>query len=68
MSSSSHGLRRPPVALGSKAIAPDKNVLAGNTQAAVARALKKMSADSNAALFSAEAAHAAFGKIRRSSR
>jgi hypothetical protein len=43
-------------------------VLAGDTRAAVARTLKKMTADSNAALFSAESAHAAFGKIRRASR
>jgi len=43
-------------------------MLLGDAKAAVARSLKKMAVDSNAALFEAEAAHAAFGKIRRASR
>jgi len=36
-----------------------------NAQAGVVRALKKISDDSNAELFSGKAAHAAFGHLRR---
>jgi hypothetical protein len=41
---------------------------AGDAKAAIARTLKKMAADSNAALFGAETAQAAFDKMRRASR
>jgi hypothetical protein len=69
MSASSFGSKRPPVAAEAATPAKDdKQLCAGDAKAAIARTLKKMAADSNTALFSAEAAQAAFGKIRRASR
>lgn len=71
MRSSSHRSKRSPVAaeVAAPASTADiRKVLGGDTKAAVARALKKMAVDSNAALFKAEAAQTAFGKIRRASR
>lgn len=71
MSSSSHSSKRSPVAAGVVACASTadaRKVLVGDAKAAVARSLKKMAVDSNAALFKAAAAQTAFGKIRRASR
>lgn len=70
MTALSIDLKRANVADQAKALAPKTRAAASapkgkNAKAGVMHALKKMSEDSNAELFSGKAAHAAFGNLRR---